>query len=132
MSYRSSNKRLYSAKYHIIWCLKYRARVLATAVETRLPEIIIGVVAEVGGQVIEVEVMVDHVHLLVEAPPVVALSTLVQLVKRRSSHLLPKQFPSWHRAPMAALWSLSWFVSSVGGAPLEVVRRYGQNHKTAA
>ena len=50
MEYRSSNKTVCSAKYHIIWCLKYRARVLDGAVEARLKEIIVGVVFEVDGQ----------------------------------------------------------------------------------
>ncbi len=74
VAYRSTNKTVYSAKYHIIWCPKYRRRVLAGRVEVRLKEIIAEVIADAGGQVIEVEVMPDHVLLLVEVPPAVALS----------------------------------------------------------
>jgi putative transposase len=73
VGYRSSNKTVYSAKYQIIWCPKYRRRVLAGRVKCRLKEIIAEVVVEAGGEVIEVEVMPDHVHLLVEVPPAVAL-----------------------------------------------------------
>jgi len=130
VGYRSTYKTVYSAKYHIIWCPKYRRRVLAGLVEARLKEIIFEVVDEAGGEVIEVEVMPDHVHLLVEVPPVVALSRLVQKLKGRSSRLLRAEFPPLRRLP--GLWSPSWFISTVGGAPLEVVRRYVENQKRVA
>jgi putative transposase len=130
VGYRSTNKTVYSAKYHIIWCPKYRRRVLTGRVEVRLKQIVAQVVDEAGGQVIEVEVMPDHVHLLVEVPPTVALSRLVQSLKGRSSKVLRAEFPALRRA--RALWSPSWFVATVGGAPLEVVRRYVENQKRAA
>ncbi|HUY64469.1 MAG TPA: IS200/IS605 family transposase [Acidimicrobiales bacterium] len=132
MVYRSSNKTVYSAKYHLIWCPKYPKRVLVGAVEAGLKEIIAGVADEVGGQVIEVEVMADHVHLLAEVPPQVGLSRLVKLLAGRSSRQLRQEFPSWRGAPMRWLWSPSWFGSTVGGAPLEVVRRYVENQKLVA
>ncbi|MGH9075609.1 MAG: IS200/IS605 family transposase, partial [Acidimicrobiales bacterium] len=81
VAYRSTKKTMYSAKCHLIWCPKYRQRVLVGRVEARLEEIIAEVVGEVGGQVIEQEVMPDHVHLLVEIPPAVALSRFVGLVE---------------------------------------------------
>jgi putative transposase len=80
--------------------------------------------------VIEVETMPDHVYLLVELPPQVAVSKLVQTLKRGSSRRVRQEFP--HLARMKCLWSPSWFVSTVGGAPLEVVRRYVENQKLAA
>ena len=130
MSYLSNNKTVYSAKYHIIWCPKYRRRLLAGAVEDRLKQLIAAVAAEVGAHVIEVEVMPDHVHLLIEVPPSVALSRLIQMLKGRSSRRLRAEFPHLRRG--AALWSPSWCVSMVGGAPLEVVRRDVANQKLAS
>ncbi len=76
--YRSGNKCGYSAKYHVIWCPKYRRRVIGGRVETRLKEIINEVVAECGGQVIQLETMPDDVHLLMEVPPTVAMAGLIQ------------------------------------------------------
>ena len=130
VGYRSTNKTVHSAKYHLIRCPKYRRRVLVGRVEARLEEIIVAAVAELGASIIEVEVMPDHVHLLVEIPPTVALSRFIGLLKGRSSRLLRDEFAHLRRLP--ALWSPSWFVSTVGGAPLEVVRRYVENQKTAA
>lgn len=130
MQYRSTRKAVFSVKYHVIWCPKYRRDGLRGPIQTRLKQIIGEVVAEFGGMVIEVETMPDHVHLLVELPPQVAVSQLVQILKGRSSRRLRQEFP--HLARMKCLWSPSWFVSTVGGAPLEVVRRYVQNQNLAA
>jgi putative transposase len=121
---RSTYKTLYSAEYRIIWCPKYPPRVPGGLVEAPLKQIIAGVVA--GGVVIEVEGMPDHVQLLVEVRPAVALSKL----KGVSSRALRAEAPALRRG--GAVSSPSWFVSTVGGAPLEVVRRYVENHKAAA
>jgi len=130
MQYRSTRKSVFSVKYQVIWCPKYRRDVLRGPIQTRLKQIIGEVVAEFGGVVIGVETMPDHVHLLVELPPQVAVSKLVQILKGRSSRLLRQEFA--HLARMECLWSPSWFVSTVGGAPLDVVRRYVENQKVAA
>jgi len=130
MQYRSTRKSVFSVKYHVIWCPKYRRDVLGGPIQTRLKQIIGEVVAEFGGMVIEVETMPDHVHLLVELPPQVAVSKLVQILKGRSSRRLRQEFA--HLAPMRCLWSPSGLVCTVGGAPLEVVRRYVENQKVAA
>jgi putative transposase len=125
VGYRSADTKVYSAKYHIIWCPKYRRRALAGLVEARLKEIIAEAVAEAGG-----EVMPDHVHLLVEVAPAVALPKQVQKLKGCSSRMLRAEFARLCRLP--ALWNPSWFVSTAGGAPLEVVRRSVENQKQAA
>jgi putative transposase len=130
MQYRSTRRSVFSAKYHVIWCPKYRRDVLRGPIQTRLKQIIGEVVAEFGGMVIEVETMPDHVDLLVELPPRVAVSDLVKILKGRSSRRLGQEFA--HLARMRFLWSPSWLVSTVGGAPLEVVRRYVGNQKLAA
>lgn len=129
MRYRSTRGAVFSEKYHVIWCPKYRSKVIGARVEARLKQIIAEVVAEFDGLVIEVETMPDHVHLLVEVPPKVAVAQLVKVLKGRSSRLLRWEFP--HLARMKYLWSPSYFVSTVGGAPLEVVRRYVENQKLA-
>ncbi|MBL3752272.1 IS200/IS605 family transposase [Mycobacteroides abscessus] len=130
MRYRSTRGAVFSAKYHVIWCPKYRRDVLRGPIQTRLKQIIGEVVAEFDGVVIEVETMPDHVHLLVEVPPKVAVAQLVKVLKGRSSRLLRREFA--HLARVNCLWSASYFVSTVGGPPLEVVRRYVENQKLTA
>ena len=99
--YGSTNKTVYSAKYHLIWCPKYHRRMLVSGVDERV-KVIIG---DVAAEVIEVEVMPDHVHLLAEVPPTVPLSRFVGLAKGRSSRLLRMEFPRLRRLPV--LWSPS-------------------------
>jgi putative transposase len=129
MRYRSTNKTVYSAKYHLIWCPNYRRRVLVGGVDVRLKAIVADVASQVGAEVLEVEVMPDHVHLLAEVPPTLPLSEFMRLVKGRSSRRLRMEFSRLRRLPV--LWSPSWFVSTVGGAPLAVMRRYVENQKAA-
>lgn len=127
--YRATNKCVCSAECHVIWCPKYRRRVIGGRVGIRLKGIVNEVAVECGGQVIQLGTMPDHVHLLMEVPPTVALSGLIQKLKGRSSRQLRQGFPHLRRLP--ALWSPSWFVSTVGGAPLEIVRRYVENQELA-
>ncbi len=74
--------------------------------------------------------MSDHLQLLVQVPPAIAFPKLVQKLKGRSSYMLRAEFAPLRRLP--SLWSPSWFMSTVGGAPLEVVRRYVWNQKPVA
>ncbi len=69
VEYKSTNNVVYSCKYHVIWCPKYRRPVLVSEVAERLKQIIRSVADEYGAEVIELEVMPDHVHLLVEVDP---------------------------------------------------------------
>ena len=62
--FRSSHNVVYSCQYHLVWCLKYRRKVLVDGVDTRLKEIVAEVAEELSVEVIELEVMPDHVHLL--------------------------------------------------------------------
>jgi putative transposase len=130
MRYCSTHKTVYSAKYRLTWCPRYRRRVLVGGVDTRLKAIIAEVAAEIGAEVIEVEVMPDHVHLLAEVPPTAPLSRFVGLLKGRSSRLLRMEFPRLRRLP--ALRDPSWLVPTVGGAPLAAVRCYAEHQQAAS
>ena len=128
-AYRSSSNVVYSSKYHLVWCPKYRRRVLVGQVETRLVQIVRQVCVEHRVQILGIETMPDHLHLLVEVDPSFGVSRLVRLIKGRSSRVLRQEFPHLRRLP--TLGTNSWFCSTVGGAPLEVVRRYVENQKLA-
>ena len=130
MDYRSTSKTVFAAHYHIIFCPKYRRRVLVGPVARQLAAIIREVCAEHQADILGLEVMPDHVHLLVDLPPAVALSHFLQRLKGRSSRRLRQEFPSLQRLP--TLWTRSWFVATVGGAPLAVVQRYVEQQKAVA
>lgn len=92
-------------------------------VDTRLKEIIKQTVLEFQADLIELEVMSDHVHLLVEVDPQFGIHRLVKYLKGGSSRFLRREFPKL-KSRLPSLWTNSYFVSTVGGAPLEVIKQY--------
>ena len=125
---RSNNNVVYRCVYHVVWCPKYRRPVIEGAVDARLKQIIREVCAERECNIIELETMPDHVHLLVECDPQYGIHRLVKQVKGRSSRLLREEFPSLKRR-LPTLWTNSYFVATVGGAPLEIVKQYVENQR---
>ena len=128
IKYKSNKNIVYSCKYHVIWCPKYRRKVLVNGVDTRLKEIIFDIATKCSADIIEVEVMPDHVHLLVEVDPQFGIHKLVKLIKGTSSKILRLEF-SWLKSRIPTLWTNSYFVSTVGGAPLEVIKQYVERQK---
>jgi len=125
---KSNRNVVYSCKYHVVWCPKYRRPVLVNGVDGRLKDIIRETCAEIHAELIEMEVMPDHVHLLVEVDPQYGIHRAVRLIKGRSSRLLRDEYP-WLKSRLPTLWTNSYFVSTVGGAPLKTVRQYIENQK---
>jgi len=119
---------VYSCKYHVVWCPKYRRGVLVGNVEKRLKSILRETAAERRSEIIELEVMPDHVHVLIEVDPQYGIHRLVRQMKGRSSHMLRREFPSL-ATRLPTLWTNSYFVSTVGGSPLAVVKQYIENQK---
>jgi putative transposase len=112
----------------VVWCPKYRRAVLVNGVDVRLKEIIQTICSESGAEILELEVMPEHVHFLVEVDPQYGIHRLVRAVKGRSSRLLRQEYP-WLKSRLPTLWTNSYFVSTVGGAPLEVIKQYIENQK---
>jgi len=127
-AYKSNRNVYYSCKYHVVWCPKYRRKVLLEGIADRLTTIIGEVCQEHQAEILSVEVLPDHVHLLVECDPQFGIHRLVRLIKGRSSRLLRQEFPVLKRK-LPTLWTNSYFVSTVGGAPLAVVKQYIENQK---
>lgn len=128
LGYKSNNNVVYSSKYHVVWCPKYRRKVLAGGVEKRLLELIHKAAARYRAEVIAWEIRPDHVHLLVEVDPQFGIHRLVKYIKGVTSHELRKEFDSL-RTRLPSLWTNSYFCSTVGGAPLEVIKQYVENQK---
>ena len=125
---RSINNIVYRCAYHVVWCPKYRRPVIEGDIEARLKQIIRDVCDERGAHLIELETMPDHVHLLVECDPQYGIHRLVKQIKGRSSRLLRDEFPTL-RSRLPTLWTNSYFVATVGGAPLAVIKEYVANQK---
>ncbi len=126
--FKSNNNLVYSCKYHVVWCPKYRRKVLVDDVAERLKDILRQVCEERESEILELQVMPDHIHLLVECDPQFGIHRLIKLCKRRSSYLLRKEFPQLKKR-LPSLWTNAYFVSTVGGAPLAVIKQYIENQK---
>ena len=125
-----NNNIVYSCKYHVVWCPKYRRKVLVGSIAKRLKEVVTAVCDEVSAEIIEMEIMPDHVHLLVEVDPQYGIHKLVKAIKGKSSFLLRKEFVEL-TTKLPSLWTNSYFVSTVGGAPLSVIKKYIENQTTS-
>jgi putative transposase len=90
---KSSKHLVYSCKYHVVWCTKYRRKVLSEPIEIRLKGILREVIGEHDAEIIELEIMPDHVHILVSCNPTFGIKRLIGLMKGRSSRLLRQEFP---------------------------------------
>jgi putative transposase len=114
---------------HLVFVTKYRHRVFTDQHLERLYEIFTDVCRDFEADLVEFNGETDHVHLLVEYPPKVSISKLVNSLKGVSSRYMRQEFPELERHYWHAkrLWSGSYFAGSVGGAPLSVLRQYIEN-----
>jgi len=126
--FKSHNHVVYSCKYHVVFCPKYRRKVLVNSVDERLKQIIHEVANELCGEVLELEVMPDHVRIRCEVDPQFGIHRFVKHIKGRSSRLLRQEFPQLKRR-LPTLWTHSYFVATVGGAPLAIIKQYIESQK---
>lgn len=126
--YKSNNNVVYSNKYHVVFCPKYRRPVLQNNIAQRLEEIIRQTCDELKVEIIAMEIMPDHVHLLLECDPQFGIHRVVKRLKGKSSRLLREEFP-YLKSRLPTLWTNSVFYSTVGGAPLSVIKQYVENQK---
>ena len=129
-TYKSHKNVVYSCKYHVVFCPKYRRKVLVDGIDVRLKEIIQQVADALECAIIELEILPDHVQMLCEVYPQFGVHKFVKRVKGLSSCLLRQQFPTL-KSRIPTLWTNSYFISTVGGAPLAVIKQYIEDQKDA-
>ena len=130
MEYKSNNNVVYSCKYHVVFCPKYRRSVLINGVDVRLKELIQQTCEQLNVEIIEMEIMPDHVHLLLEVDPQFGIHKAVKTIRGKTSRILRQEF-HWLTTKLPTLWTNSYFCSTVGGAPLEIVKQYIESQKTS-
>jgi putative transposase len=113
----------YNINYHLIWCPKYRRPVLDGAVGVRLTKLLPDYVRELGGEVLDLVVMPDHVHLFASFPPTLAISQIMYRLKGETSYQLRKEFPHL-RSRLPSLWTRSYYVGTAGHVSAEIIKRY--------
>lgn len=117
---------------HLVFVTKYRHGVFTQAILDDLRVVFASVCADFEAELVEFDGEDDHVHLLVNYPPKVAISNLVNSLKGVSSRMIRrKNYPSIRKKLWGgALWSPSYFAGSCGGAPIEAIRQYIEQQQT--
>jgi len=126
--YKSTKNLVYSCQYHVIFCPKYRRSVLVEQIATRLKELIIEKQKEYSYELIEIEIMKDHVHLLISVNPKIGIYTIVSKIKGYTSKILRGEFPEL-KSKLPTLWTHSKFISTVGSVSLKTVKKYIEEQK---
>ena len=126
--YNKDNHLVYSCQYHVIFCPKYRRPVLIGKIAERLKEIIVEKQNDYQYKVLDMEIMPDHVHLLLDINPKFGIYRVVSSIKGYTSKTLRTEFPELKRK-LPTLWTLSRFISSVGAVSLETVIKYIEEQK---
>lgn len=127
--YRSNETTVFCCRYHVIFCPKYRRKVLIHGIDERFKEIVLSMQEEQNFKVLEMEVMPDHVHLLLDVDPTIGVNTLVGRIKGKTAHILCREYPEIRRR-IPTLWTRSKFIATVGSVSLAVVKKYIEDQKS--
>lgn len=122
---------VYSIQYHIVWCVKYRHKILTPQIENKLIEILNMVADCEDFQIIECNTDKDHIHILINCSPQHYLPNIIQKLKGVSSRLLMKEHGEILKRKLwgGHLWNPSYFIATVSENTEEQIRKYIKNQK---
>lgn len=122
---------VYSIQYHIVWCVKYRHKVITKQIENRLVEILNKIADDNGFQILECNTDEDHIHLLVSCSPQHYIPDMIKALKGASARLLMKEYGEELKRKLwgGHLWNPSYFIATVSENTEEQIRKYIQNQK---
>jgi len=123
----------YDLKYHLVWITKYRRSFLEGPLATRLRQIFTEISQQYRFHIIAQEIMPDHIHILIEAPPTYPPSTIAQIFKSLSSRRLREEYLDTIKQYVwkdGTLWARGYYIASVAqGVTAEAVEEYINNQK---
>ena len=124
----TSNKAVFNIGYHLIWCPKYRRKVLKDSIAQRLKELLDIKSKQISVTIEVMEIMDDYVHIFVKTDPTNAPHYIVQQFKGYTSRVLRQEFSSL-RSRLPTLWTRSYFCESVGHISEAAVKKYIESQK---
>lgn len=119
---------IYNVSYHIIWCPKYRRKLLTGEVEERLKELFESKSTENGWKIEKMEVMPDHVHIFIKATPSDSIAHIVSQLKGYTSFMLRNEYPHL-KSKLPTLWTRSYYVETIGHISEQSIIKYIQDQK---
>ena len=126
--YKSNLNVVHACKYHVVWCPKYRRKVLTEEIQAHLKVVIEEICKSRDAEILALETMPDYVHLLVQIDPQFGIAKLVREIKGKSSRVLRGTYKSL-KTRLPTLWTNSRFISTVGAVTLAVVKKYIEDQK---
>ncbi len=131
MEIKSGRGYVYSIQYHIVWCVKYRHKIITTTIEKSLIEILQKISDDNNFSIIEVNTDLDHIHLLIDCSPQHYIPNIIKALKGVSARLLMKEFGDELKKKLwgGHLWNPSYFVATVSENTEEQIRKYIKNQK---
>lgn len=132
MELKSSAGAKYNLNYHLVWTPKYRRAVLTGLLMARLTELFREIAERWDLEIIAQEVMADHVHLFVSAPPKYSPAKLAQLFKGTTAYVLRSEFPEVKRVigKAGVFWSPGYFIGTAGSVSAKTIRKYIEAQKS--
>ncbi len=128
MKCKTSGRVVYSCRYQVVWCTKYRRKVLTDAAADRLREVLTETAAQQEMVIDALEIAPDYVRLSLEVTPQLGIHRAVKLLKATSSRILRQEFDQL-RSRIPTLWTNAYFVCTGGGSPDAAIRRYLEDQK---
>lgn len=119
---------VYNVAYHLIWCPKYRRKVLVDGVDDRLKQLLLQKSQENGWTIERMEVMPDHVHVFIKVGPADAPAHVAYQLKGFTAHELRKEFPHL-KSKLPTMWTRSYYVETIGHISEETIVRYIEDQK---
>jgi putative transposase len=126
--FKTGSQSKYRLMYHLVWIPKYRKRILDGALKKRL-EFLFRQCAEMNGwEIEELNIQIDHVHMLIQLKPTISVSKAIQLLKGGSSRVVRQEFPELEEFLWGdSFWSDGYFAETIGRVNENVIRDYIQN-----
>ena len=129
MSYCTASHTTFYHRYHVVWATKYRYKVLQGAMRERLRDVIRQTCAELDVQIIKGVLARDHVHMFINVPPKLALATVMQRGKGRSSRRVQLEFPDLRKRYWGQLfWARGYFSTTSGNVTDDIILQYLELH----
>lgn len=131
MEIKSGRGYVYTIQYHIVWCVKYRHKILNNHIEKRLIELLKQIADDNGFTIVEINTDKDHIHILVDCSPQHYIPDMIKALKGVSARLLMKEFGDELRKKLwgGHLWNPSYFVATVSENTEEQIRNYIRSQK---
>ena len=128
MNSKRTRHAAYNINYHFVWVPKFRRKILVDRLAVRLEELLRCKTLQLDGEVLNLTIMPDHVHLFCSFPPTIAPYQIMHRLKGYTAYMLRREFPELN-SRLPNLWTRSYYVGTAGSVSAATIRRYIDEQK---